>query len=404
MGLKRVDLQIVTQPAFIFALALLVANDFYFKAQYPDWLTGKLSDFAGLYVFAQLGAALSGMRIARVAAATAILFAAWKSPLATPLIEFFNAHSPVRMFRTIDYTDLAALAVLPLAVRLYGVRIRWPWSFLKYPLTAAALLAVMATSSIPPSYKVRFDLQERAPVGAAVYAQVDKFFTERGARCLACAESAAYREYLDARGRVTAKLNYDAVDRRLFVLLLAGVEERTSVDELQAQLMEVLHPRFENVTVIKELPARPTSRDASRGLRIRASPRGFPLSCDGNGIRNPAIARAMAIVDESSRLLSTLDLRHQSCGPVTTDAERCSPPMCRHVALGQVSGPELPDRAMHLRTRGYVGWEGTTLYIELSSHPGAQRQAEEFMDRLEKSLRLFLDTDVSIAVLASGER
>jgi hypothetical protein len=371
MGPNRVDLQVVTQPAFILALALLVANDLYLKAQYPGWLTGKLSDFAGLYVFAQLVAALSGVHIARVALALAILFAGWKSPLATPFIEVVNAHSPVRIGRTIDYTDLTALAVLPLAVRLYGLRTPWPWDFLKYPVAALALLAVMATSSIPPSYKARFDLQDREPAGARVYAQVDKFFAERGARCVACAEDAAYREYLDTRERLTARLNYDTVEHRLFVLVLAGVEQKESADKLQAQLMEVLRPRFENVTVIREMPLQP-SHDRLRTLRIRASPQGFPLSCEGNGIRNPQIAKAMAIVDELSRPPSSLDLRSHGCG-VVTEGERCSPQMCRYVVQGQVTGPELSDRAIHVRTRGSVGWEGTTLRVELSWHPGAQR-------------------------------
>ncbi|MCP4580716.1 MAG: hypothetical protein GY839_03815 [candidate division Zixibacteria bacterium] len=39
-------------PIFLLALALLLLNDHLLKAAYPGWLTGKLSDFAGLFVMA----------------------------------------------------------------------------------------------------------------------------------------------------------------------------------------------------------------------------------------------------------------------------------------------------------------------------------------------------------------
>lgn len=38
-------------PVALAALVLLVANDHVLKARYPGWLTGKLSDVAGMIVF-----------------------------------------------------------------------------------------------------------------------------------------------------------------------------------------------------------------------------------------------------------------------------------------------------------------------------------------------------------------
>jgi len=42
--------QICTIP-FVICLGLLLLNDFYLKFEYHNWLTGKLSDFCGLFIF-----------------------------------------------------------------------------------------------------------------------------------------------------------------------------------------------------------------------------------------------------------------------------------------------------------------------------------------------------------------
>jgi hypothetical protein len=45
-------------PLSLVAVALLVANDHFLKQAYPGWITGKLSDFAGLAFFPLLLQAL----------------------------------------------------------------------------------------------------------------------------------------------------------------------------------------------------------------------------------------------------------------------------------------------------------------------------------------------------------
>ena len=42
---------VLASPQFIAALLLLLLNDYVLKYSFPGWLTGKLSDFAGLFVF-----------------------------------------------------------------------------------------------------------------------------------------------------------------------------------------------------------------------------------------------------------------------------------------------------------------------------------------------------------------
>jgi hypothetical protein len=45
-------MRLVTSPAFVCAVALLLLNDWVLKPAFPGWWTGKLSDFAGLFAFA----------------------------------------------------------------------------------------------------------------------------------------------------------------------------------------------------------------------------------------------------------------------------------------------------------------------------------------------------------------
>jgi hypothetical protein len=110
-------------PVALAALAVLVLNDHVWKARYPGWLTGKLSDVAGLIVFPLVACAFARVAVrarpervlAAAIAATMIGFALVKlwpqathacavamGALQTPL-----SPSPVTIMR--DPTDLLAL-------------------------------------------------------------------------------------------------------------------------------------------------------------------------------------------------------------------------------------------------------------------------------------------------------
>ena len=134
-------------PGFLVALALLIANDHWLKTAYPGPVTGKLSDFAGLFVVAL---ALVAWRADRAAIGCVILgslFVVWKSPLATPLIDAWNATIRWPVARTIDATDLIALAAIPAAMRYARSRPRSiDRRLVRYLAAAVMLLAVTATS------------------------------------------------------------------------------------------------------------------------------------------------------------------------------------------------------------------------------------------------------------------
>ncbi|HVE78145.1 MAG TPA: hypothetical protein VNA89_04770 [Gemmatimonadaceae bacterium] len=108
-------LGLLTSPAFLAALGLLVLNDRYLKAHHSGWITGKLSDVAGLFAFALFWTALLPRGRRAVHVAVGVGFALWKTPAAAPAIAAWNAVMPFAVGRVVDYSDWLALLVLPLS-------------------------------------------------------------------------------------------------------------------------------------------------------------------------------------------------------------------------------------------------------------------------------------------------
>ncbi|MEM6379528.1 MAG: hypothetical protein AAF705_15080, partial [Bacteroidota bacterium] len=140
-------LKSITNPLFISCLLLLLLNDFYLKATFHNALTGKLSDFCGLIVFAWFWVALLPGIKQTIFFSTALLFVWWKSPYAQSFIEFFSqAFYPID--RVVDVTDLWALLVLPLAY-FYTKKEQLILRLNPVPLAFLTFFAFAATS-IPP--------------------------------------------------------------------------------------------------------------------------------------------------------------------------------------------------------------------------------------------------------------
>lgn len=143
---------------FIVALALLVLNDFWLKNTYHNALTGKLSDVAGLTVFALFLLTFLEKKRIHVFVGVVVFFAWWKSPFSQGAIDLWNRFPFFDMQRTVDYGDLLCLLVLiPLwyfhpkelkrKIQLHG--------FAFYPLLFSAAFMFFATSRMS-----RFATQE----------------------------------------------------------------------------------------------------------------------------------------------------------------------------------------------------------------------------------------------------
>lgn len=116
--------KIFTTSWFIFGLSLLLLNDFVFKEIFGNGLTGKLSDFAGLLIFPLFWTAFFPRRKKTIFLLTALLFILWKSSWSQPFINGWNSLGLFSISRVIDYTDLYALAILPLAYHLESVKLQ----------------------------------------------------------------------------------------------------------------------------------------------------------------------------------------------------------------------------------------------------------------------------------------
>src|SRR5438552_2623668 len=101
-------------PLLPLLAAVLLLNDFVLKPALHNWLTGKLSDFAGLAAITIFLAAIWPHHVWRVGVSVALLFTFWKSPESQGLIDLFNAIAPIQIGRTVDWSDLAALTAVGL--------------------------------------------------------------------------------------------------------------------------------------------------------------------------------------------------------------------------------------------------------------------------------------------------
>ena len=108
-------LAVLLTPGFICGLGLLLLNDFFLKPAFHSWLTGKLSDFAGLFIFPLFITAFFPRIKRPVYLATAVLFLLWKSAYIRPFIGWWNYHIPLPVGRVEDLTDAVALLALPLS-------------------------------------------------------------------------------------------------------------------------------------------------------------------------------------------------------------------------------------------------------------------------------------------------
>ncbi|MGX7666753.1 hypothetical protein [Flavobacterium pedocola] len=112
--MKR-NLKIFTTLWFIIALTVLLLNDLVLKGIFGNFITGKLSDFAGLFIFSLFWTALFPTHKNKIFTLTGLLFIFWKSPFSQELINLWNSLGLLNVNRTVDYFDLIALTVLPVA-------------------------------------------------------------------------------------------------------------------------------------------------------------------------------------------------------------------------------------------------------------------------------------------------
>jgi hypothetical protein len=114
--------RLLTSIWFIIGLIILLLNDFVFKTAFGNWFTGKLSDFAGLFIFPLFWVTLFPKQKNKIFFLTALIFIYWKSSYSNALISLWNSIGIWNIDRTIDYSDIIALGVLPIAYHLETIK------------------------------------------------------------------------------------------------------------------------------------------------------------------------------------------------------------------------------------------------------------------------------------------
>ena len=107
------------RPIFLLGLILLLVNDFYLKYAFPCMFTGKLSDFAGLFIFPYFFSVFFEKRTKIIYVTTALFFMYWKLEMAQPLIDLLAKVTQLPLYRTVDATDLIALLILPVSYQYF---------------------------------------------------------------------------------------------------------------------------------------------------------------------------------------------------------------------------------------------------------------------------------------------
>lgn len=150
-------INILVHPVFLAGLFVLALNDHVLKQQYHNIITGKLSDFAGLFIFPFFWAALLPKYRKAIYIITALGFIYWKSSWSQPLLDRMQVWQ-VPVMRVVDYTDLIALCLLPVSYRFFNTaKMRDSRRMLIAPVAVISFVAFCATS--PPWYFMPADAQ-----------------------------------------------------------------------------------------------------------------------------------------------------------------------------------------------------------------------------------------------------
>ncbi|MDE1462419.1 hypothetical protein [Spartinivicinus poritis] len=143
---------------FLVSLGVLLVNDLYLKEAFSNWVTGKLSDFSGLCLVSMIAFYMFPQYKKLCAVLIGSGFVLWKSQYSQPLIDMFNNIGFIYYDRVVDYADLVALAIIPLAASFakqsykYKTKTRLT-NVLKIPIVILSIFAITGTSVIIPRHE-----------------------------------------------------------------------------------------------------------------------------------------------------------------------------------------------------------------------------------------------------------
>jgi hypothetical protein len=377
---KEHSLSILASPGFLASLIVLLANDYYLKHHFPGFITGKLSDLAGLSLVGLLVTALSPKRSPYLLLLTALLFVFWKSPLSGPIIALWNTMGLFHVGRVVDYTDNAALLVLPL-VWTYS-RTCKPLCLRRvfiYPTIALTLLAIMGTS--PAWYRTRLEIPDKPDSqmmtdstmpdsrrGTELLSTIHDIAVGRGFSCTECEASDFYRRY--KTGDAILEVHYDPEARKAYIGIFVSdpfrvnyKKQQERVEALRKEIEMDLHKRSYSSLQADTVHFLQSSYESS--LQIKSATGGFPFFFGNSGAGNRDIMEAHSFIENYLSPLGFERTAREYCRPAGTNVSPGFPDsICRNYIAGRVIGPEERSRSTMITVSGNVDWSGTCLRVE----------------------------------------
>lgn len=250
---------IVTTWPFVASVLVMVINDAWLKSAYPGILTGKLSDLAGIATVGLLLLMAQPERSRLIQASLALAFAWWKSPLSQPAIDAVNAVFPFAIGRTVDYSDLLALLILPLCARVTanpdafqvpGLNVR---RVLLAPIVALTMFGLMATSMVrmQQDFQIRRTTSSESLDRQAVADVIARVARAHGLECLRCEDPANSASY--TAGNLFLEYSFPEDRAVSFKVETHGKSE--DGDRLRADLKKRLASLYRDLEYVEPLAA-----------------------------------------------------------------------------------------------------------------------------------------------------
>jgi len=250
------------------AVAALLLNDLLLKQAYPGVVTGKLSDFAGIALVALLLLSAFPRSFVLVHVCISIAFAWWKSPLSSPFLAWLNGLGLGEFGRTVDYTDLVALSILPLCrCRESATSAFVAWKRIRtiaaLPVCVITLLAVLGTSQIPPrqdDFVIR-DTSPRAFEREAVASVIRAVAERHGMSCRNCdSPTSVYfhspllqMQYEFTGSNSAAFTMWIQTSCSLILWLCSSASSEKQAEALRSSLKQELAARFKDFEYVERL-------------------------------------------------------------------------------------------------------------------------------------------------------
>jgi hypothetical protein len=184
------------------SVALLILNDHIFKEAYPSWLTGKLSDFSGIFLIILFLRSVGPDHARKITTAVIVLFAFWKSTYSQPLINSINMYSDIKIGRVVDLTDLMALTIIPIAHHVFENSQKFNINLnivglLKIPVITVAVLAITGTALVNnwTSYTIKQKSQGQQIDRVTAISIIKRAVVSYGLVCVKCDPSEENGEF-----------------------------------------------------------------------------------------------------------------------------------------------------------------------------------------------------------------